>query len=83
MLSFTHGKIDPDTNRTYLGDIVISYDQAKKQSTQKSISIEEEIFYLSIHGILHLLGYDHADADEEKVMFKLQEKLFRDEIIDE
>ncbi len=52
-----------------LGDIVISVEQTARQAAERGIPLEREISMLAIHGILHLLGYDHADPEEEKVMF--------------
>ena len=60
-----------------LGDIVISKDTAQKQALEKQWSLHEELLYLSLHGILHLLGYDHAQPEEEKIMFGLQDELFK------
>ena len=48
-----------------LGDVVISVDSAKKQSTLHELSLEEELVLLLIHGILHLLGYDHERSQKE------------------
>jgi probable rRNA maturation factor len=61
-----------------LGDIVISPVVAAEQASQQGHSIEQEIFILATHGLLHILGYDHADKAEEKTMFELQEKIVRD-----
>ncbi|MDA1278888.1 MAG: rRNA maturation RNase YbeY [Chloroflexi bacterium] len=52
-----------------LGDIAISLPQVERQAAENSISADRELAMLTIHGVLHLLGYDHADLDEEKVMF--------------
>jgi probable rRNA maturation factor len=52
-----------------LGDIVISLPQTKRQSEQHGVPFERELAMLTIHGVLHLLGYDHADSEEERVMF--------------
>ena len=61
-----------------LGDIVISPAVAAKQATEAGHSVEHEIYILATHGLLHILGYDHADPDEEKVMFALQEKIVKE-----
>ena len=58
-----------------LGDIVIAPAIAAQQAASAGHSIEHEIYILATHGLLHILGYDHADPDEEKVMFALQEKI--------
>jgi len=61
-----------------LGDIVISPVVAAQQAKAQGHSIEHEIYILAVHGLLHIIGYDHADKAEEKVMFDLQEKIVRD-----
>ena len=61
-----------------LGDIVIAPAVAAKQALDAGHNTEEEIFILATHGLLHILGYDHADPDEEKVMFALQEKIVKE-----
>ncbi|WP_273265015.1 rRNA maturation RNase YbeY [Flexistipes sinusarabici] len=59
-----------------IGDVVISADKAKKQAEDADISFERELAYLYIHGLLHLLGYDHELSEaEEKIMFDLQENI--------
>ncbi len=58
-----------------LGDIIISMPTAIAQSEEYGHSIEREIGFLFVHGFLHLLGYDHQDADAEKQMFAKQEKV--------
>jgi len=60
-----------------LGDIVISPDFATAQANLAGHSPEHEMFILATHGLLHILGYDHAEPDDEKVMFDLQESLVK------
>jgi probable rRNA maturation factor len=55
-----------------IGDIVLCPEFAAKQAKK---TVEEEISLLTIHGVLHLLGFDHAEKEEEKAMFELQEKI--------
>ena len=62
-------------NVTILGDIYISIDKAKTQSIEYGHSYLRELAFLMIHGFLHLLGYDHMNEEDEKVMFKLQEEI--------
>ena len=61
-----------------LGDIVIAPAVAAAQASAAGHSVEDEIYILATHGLLHILGYDHADPDEEKVMFALQEKIVKE-----
>jgi len=58
-----------------LGDIVISPRFAEDQAAKAGHSTNHEIFILATHGLLHILGYDHEDLDDEKVMFALQEAI--------
>ena len=60
------------TNTNILGDVVVSTDTAKRQADERSHSVEKEIFILLIHGILHLLGFDHEK--EKKDLKKMQSK---------
>jgi len=60
------------------GDIVISPVVAAQQAQAQGHSIEHEMYILATHGLLHIVGYDHAEKSEEKVMFDLQEKIVRD-----
>lgn len=66
-------------NKSFLGEILISYPEAIKRSKNLKISLEKELALLFIHGLLHLLGYDHKEVSEEKEMQKL-EKTFLKEI---
>ena len=58
-----------------LGDIVLCPTVAAKQAEAAGHSVEAELQLLTVHGLLHLLGYDHAEPDEEKEMFGLQDSL--------
>ncbi|MDI9513532.1 MAG: rRNA maturation RNase YbeY [Clostridiaceae bacterium] len=72
------GDMDPHTNRIALGDIVISVEKAQEQASSYGHSFEREIAFLSVHGMLHLLGYDHEQPDEEKDMFQRQEEVLKE-----
>ena len=58
-----------------LGDIYISFDKAKEQAKDYGHSIERELCFLAVHGIYHLLGYNHETKEEAEIMFKKQEEV--------
>lgn len=55
-----------------LGEIIISFEKAEEQAKEYGHSLQREMVFLFVHGLLHLLGYDHMKEDQEKVMFGLQ-----------
>ncbi|MEG0022283.1 MAG: rRNA maturation RNase YbeY [Bacilli bacterium] len=61
-----------------LGDIYISYDKAISQSKEYGHSLKREICFLAVHGFLHLLGYDHMNEEDEKIMFGKQELILNE-----
>ena len=61
-----------------LGDIVLCPEFAKAQARSAGHSLDDELHLLTVHGVLHLLGYDHAEPDEEREMFALQATLLSD-----
>ena len=69
------GEIDPENGEVMLGDIVICLKRAEEQAVEYGHSLEREMAFLSVHSVLHLLGYDHEDPEEEKVMFDKQRKI--------
>ncbi len=77
VLSFPMDLPETEGEVVTLGDIVISPDFATAQANLAGHSPEHEMFILATHGLLHILGYDHAEAVEEKVMFELQESLVK------
>ncbi|NIW46407.1 MAG: rRNA maturation RNase YbeY, partial [Gammaproteobacteria bacterium] len=66
---------DPDTNRKYLGDVIISFPTACRQADQVGHSISSEITLLIVHGILHLLGHDHMKPGEKSSMWSAQTEI--------
>ena len=77
VLSFPMDIPVDESEAVTLGDIVISPVVAAEQAAAAGHSAEREIFILAAHGLLHILGYDHANAADEKVMFALQEDLVK------
>lgn len=72
VLSFPAGIVDPDTGRTYLGDVIISLPRAEAQAPENGQSVEGEVLLLAVHGVLHLLGHDHAEPEEKERMWAAQ-----------
>lgn len=69
------GKDDQESDPGLLGDVVLCPSVAQRQAAQAGHSAIDELLLLTTHGILHLLGYDHAEPDEERTMFDLQRQL--------
>ena len=63
-----------------LGEIYICYDVADKNRLSYNNSLKRELCFLFVHGLLHLLGYDHMTKEDEEVMFPLQEKILEGEL---
>jgi probable rRNA maturation factor len=81
VLSFPMDELRPgreeeeDPQAGLLGDVVLCPQVARRQARQAGHSNEEELLLLTTHGILHLLGFDHAEPEEEQEMFDLQRRL--------
>ncbi len=79
VLSFSLAEGEPFVSPTDdvlpLGEVVIAYPVAVRQAVQRDHTVEREVAHLLIHGILHLLGYDHAEAEEERRMRAKEEAL--------
>jgi len=69
------GRDGQEPEEGVLGDIVLCPSVAARQAAEAGHATEEELLLLTTHGILHLLGYDHAEPDEEREMFELQRTL--------
>lgn len=91
MLDYPKGKVFKDVykntkfNEIYLdgeelvlGDMVLSLERTKEQSIEYNHSFNREVCYLVVHSILHLLGYDHMESEEKKIMRKREEEILGD-----
>ena len=58
-----------------LGEIIVSFEKAEEQAKEYGHSLNREMSFLFVHGMLHLLGYDHMNKEDETVMFKLQDEI--------
>ena len=77
VLSFPMDMPENPGDAVTLGDIVIAPTVAATQAATAGHSADHEIFILAAHGLLHILGYDHTNKEDEKVMFALQEDLVK------
>ena len=75
VLSFPASESDPETGARYIGDILISVPYAAKGAKQAGNSLEAELQLLVVHGVLHLLGHDHAKPKEKAKMWKAQREI--------
>ena len=74
VLSFPLGDDDPDTGRHLLGDMVLNVSRAEEQGAAFGHGADHEISYLTVHSVLHLLGYDHVDEGPMKRQMRAREK---------
>ncbi len=72
------GASDMDDGKLFLGDIVISVPKAMEQAEEYGHSFERELAFLAVHGVLHLLGYDHIRENDEKIMTGRQKQILSD-----
>lgn len=75
VLSFPSDETDPETNSPYLGDILVSLPRAASQAESAGHDIEAEAQLLVVHGVLHLLGHDHTEAEEKERMWQAQAQI--------
>ena len=75
VLSFPASETDPETGTQYLGDILISMPRAQAQADAAGHPLEAEVQLLVVHGVLHLLGHDHAEEEEKARMWKAQAEI--------
>ncbi len=77
VLSFPAAEPDPEQARLYLGDILLSIPRAQEQSQKAGHPLDAEVQLLVVHGVLHLLGYDHAEAKEKQRMWEAQAAILK------
>jgi probable rRNA maturation factor len=81
VLSFPMDEIKPNSASNgpgMLGDIILCPSFAARQAEQAGHPLQDELELLTVHGVLHLLGYDHREEDEKEIMFGIQERYLRD-----
>ena len=64
---------DPETGGVFLGSIIICEKRAKEQAEEYGHSLTREIYYLAVHGLMHLFGYDHETEEDKAVMREMEE----------
>ncbi len=75
VISFAYNETENVGPVNVLGDIIISIDRVKEQAEDYGHSVEREFYYVLCHGMLHLLGYDHIDEEDKKIMRKREEEI--------
>jgi len=75
VLSFPDGTVDPDLNLMYFGDIIIAVPIAQEQAKRAEHSTNNELMLLTVHGTLHLLGFDHILPQKKNRMWAHQERI--------
>ena len=79
VLSFAQSEGDDfarsDDASPHLGDVIISMDTARRQAEEFHVPLQDEVAHLLLHGVLHLLGYDHEEPDEEQEMRAREEEI--------
>ena len=75
VISFAYNETENVGPVNVLGDIIISIDRVKEQAEDYGHSVEREFYYVLCHGMLHLLGYDHIEEEDKKIMRKIEEEI--------
>jgi len=77
VLSFPASETDPESGAHYFGDVLVSIDHAQAQAQAVGHPLASEVQLLVVHGVLHLLGFDHAEAEEKSRMWSAQAEILR------
>jgi probable rRNA maturation factor len=77
VLSFPASEADPETGARYIGDILISIHRAAQQAKSAGHDLEGEVQLLVVHGVLHLLGHDHAGVEDKARMWAAQSEILK------
>ena len=77
VLSFPDGEADPESGQVYLGDVIVCPPVALKGAAAARHSLVDELCLLTVHGVLHLLDYDHGDPNSRARMWEAQERILQ------
>jgi len=77
VLSFPGGFQNPEDGTTHHGDVIVSFPMAEAQADERGHSVDMELQFLVVHGILHLLGHDHIDIEDKNKMWAVQRAVFK------
>ena len=77
VISFAYNETENVGPMNVMGDIIISIEKVKEQAKEYGHSEEREFYYVFCHGILHLLGYDHIEKEDKKIMREREEKILK------
>ena len=75
--AFPEDAVNSKTDKLNIGDVIICLDRAKEQAVEYGHSLKRELSFLALHGLLHLLGYDHVEPQDEEQMNALQEDILQ------
>ena len=77
VLSFPGGFQNPEDGTTHHGDVIVSFPMAEVQAGERGHSVDMELQFLVVHGILHLLGHGHSDIEDKNKMWAAQRAVFK------